>query len=115
MGDADAVRAAGRPIAAFSEELREAERALKSFMYANLYHHPRQLAAADRARIVVADLYAAYQADPALMGPGWEATCAEQEPLRSRHIADYIAGMTDRFAETAHRAIYGTKLERRAH
>jgi dGTPase len=111
--NADAVRAAGRAIATFSDPLREAERDLKRFMYANLYHHPRQLEAADRARVVVTDLFAAYQAEPALMGAGWESACSEEEPLRSRHIADYIAGMTDRFAEGAHRQIYGTKLDRR--
>lgn len=106
-GDVSAVRAAGRPVVAFSDEMREEERQLKRFMYANLYHHPSQLAAADRARVVVAGLFQAYQRDPALMESAWDANCAIEEPFRSRHIADYIAGMTDRFAERAHRAIYG--------
>jgi len=110
-----AIRAAGRPIAAFSDSMREEERTLKRFMYANLYHHPLQLAAADRARVIVADLFAAYHEDPALMGSAWDASCSSEEPHRSRHIADYIAGMTDRFAERAHREVYGNKLDRRAH
>jgi len=113
QADVAAVRAADRPVVAFSDAMREDERALKRFMYANLYHHPVQLAAAARARIVVTDLFAAYQADPALMESAWDASCAIEEPHRSRHIADYIAGMTDRFAERAHRVIYGDKLERR--
>lgn len=113
--DVSAIRAAGRPIAAFSDGMREDERALKRFMYANLYHHPLQLAAADRARIIVADLFAAYHEDPALMGSAWDASCATDEPFRSRHVADYIAGMTDRFAERAHREVYGNKLDRRMH
>jgi dGTPase len=104
----EAVRAAGRVLACFSDEMQAAERALKRFMYANLYHHPDQLAAAERAQIIVNDLFAAYQADPALMGPAWDATCHAGEPARSRHIADYIAGMTDRFAERCHAATHGT-------
>jgi len=109
LADADvaAIRAAGRPVVAFSDAMREDERVLKRFMYASLYHHPLQLAAADQARIVVTDLFAAYRAEPALMGAAWDATCAADEPDRSRHIADYIAGMTDRFAEQAHRRILG--------
>ena len=113
--DAQAVREAGRQIAAFSEEMREAERTLKSFMYANLYYHPAQIEAADRAKIIVADLFEAYHDDPTRMGEVWDASCSADEPMRSRHIADYIAGMTDRFAERAHRGIYGNKLDRRVH
>jgi dGTPase len=115
QADVTAIRAAGQPVAAFSDAMREDERVLKRFMYANLYHHPLQLAAAHRARVIVTDLYAAYHEDPALMGSAWDASCSAQEPHRSRHIADYIAGMTDRFAERAHWDIYGNKLDRRAH
>ncbi len=113
QADVSDVRAAGRVVAAFSDEMREEERALKRFMYANLYHHPQQLAAAAHARVIVSELFSAYQADPALMGRAWDASCVAAEPDRSRHIADYIAGMTDRFAERAHQEIYGTKLEQR--
>ena len=113
QADVSDVRAAGRVVAAFSDEMREEERALKRFMYANLYHHPQQLAAAAHARVIVSELFSAYQADPALMGKAWDASCVAAEPDRSRHIADYIAGMTDRFAERAHQEIYGTKLEQR--
>jgi dGTPase len=109
--DVDAVRGAGRVIAEFSDEMRDDERTLKRFMYANLYHHPHQLQAAEHARTVVTELFRAYQADPALMEAGWDASCSAEEPYRSRHIGDYIAGMTDRFAERAHQAIYGGQLE----
>lgn len=113
--DVSAIRAAGRAVCTFSDAMRDEERTLKRFMYDNLYHHPLQLAAAERAKIIVADLFEAYHADPALMEAAWDASCSTDEPLRSRHIADYVAGMTDRFAEQAHRRIYGNKLERRAH
>ncbi|WP_347303705.1 deoxyguanosinetriphosphate triphosphohydrolase [Croceibacterium sp. TMG7-5b_MA50] len=94
----DEVRAAGAPLATFSPAMAEYERRLKQFMYQRLYFHPEQKATAARARDVVARLFAAYRADPALMGESWRATLPEAEPARGRHIADYIAGMTDRFA-----------------
>jgi dGTPase len=78
--------------------MREAERALKRFMYAELYHHPRQMAAADVAHSVVAGLFDAYRDDPRRLPEGWRETMPAHEPSRSRHIADFIAGMTDRYA-----------------
>jgi dGTPase len=101
------VRALGRTLVAFSPDLAAQERDLKRFMYATLYHHPEQLAAADRARVIVTDLFRAYRQDPALMPPEWRDDCVEEEPARSRHIADFIAGMTDRYAEKRHAEIYG--------
>jgi dGTPase len=107
--DVSAIRAAGQAICAFSEPMREEERALKRFMYANLYHHPLQMAAAEHAHVIVSELFAAYRDDITLMDAGWDADCPLDEPDRSRHIADYIAGMTDRFAEQAHRRIFGDR------
>lgn len=101
------VRAAGMALACFSDEMREAERALKRFMYANLYHHPRQLEAAETAQGVVAGLFAAYDADPRLMPEGWGDCLPAEEPWRSRHIADFIAGMTDRYAIKRYREAVG--------
>ncbi len=103
----DDVRAAGRCLAGFSPDMAEQERVLKRFMYRNLYHHPRQLAAADVARQVVAGLFAAYHADPESMQDGWHDDLPDAEPARSRHIADYIAGMTDRFAIRRYHAVVG--------
>ncbi|WP_426387465.1 deoxyguanosinetriphosphate triphosphohydrolase [Sphingobium sp. R-21] len=103
----DDVRRAGATLVGFSPELAAQERDLKRFMYATLYHHPSQLAAADRARVIVTDLFRAYQADPKLMPSEWRDDCATLEPQRSRHIADFIAGMTDRYAEKRHAEIFG--------
>jgi dGTPase len=111
MGSADEVRAAGRATAAFSSELARQERTLKRFMYEKLYHHPQQLQTAERARAVTAELYAAYAQDPSLMVDDWARRVPPHEPQHSRHIADYIAGMTDRFAIAAHAAIYGRTPE----
>jgi dGTPase len=105
------VRAAGRATAAFSPMLAEHERTLKQFMYARLYHHPQQLQTAERARLVTAELFAAYVQDPGLMDGDWAARLPADDPGRSRHIADFIAGMTDRFAISAHARIYGRTPE----
>ena len=105
------VRAAGRASCAFSDELADAERGLKRFLYERLYYHPEQLATAARAREVTASLFAAFAEDPALMGEGWASRLPAAEPWRSRHIADYIAGMTDRFAISAYARIFGNTPE----
>lgn len=107
VADADAVRGAGQCLAAFSPAMRDAERTLKAFMYANLYHHPRQIEAAQAAETIVAGLFAAYHADPALMASDWPARMPADEPWRSRHIADFIAGMTDRYAIARYREAVG--------
>ena len=105
------VRAAGRASACFSLELAESERAFKRFMYEKLYYHPDQLATAERARAVTAELFAAYSQEPRHMDEAWFARLPEHEPARSRHIADFIAGMTDRFAISRHARIYGRTPE----
>lgn len=104
---ADDVRKAGAMIGGFSDDMAAKERALKKFMYANLYNHPEQMAAADKARVVVADLVTAYRDKPALMPESWAATLPDGEPDRIRHIADFMAGMTDRYASNSHKQIFG--------
>jgi dGTPase len=105
--DAAAVRAAGAPLIGFSPAMAEDERVLKRFMYANLYHHPRQLEAAAAAHAVVAGLFAAYRATPALLPAEWRERLPDSEPGLSRHIADFIAGMTDRYAVSRYREVIG--------
>ena len=106
-GSVDQVRGAGRPLAAFSEGMAAQERRLKAFMYANLYHHLQQRATAGRAREVIARLYAAYSQDPSRLPERWRVTLPAAEPERSRHIADFIAGMTDRYAINSYSDIFG--------
>jgi dGTPase len=108
-GSVDDVRAAGRQLGGFSPAMAEAERGLKRFMYDRLYYHPEQVAAAERAHDVVAGLFAAYAQDPGLMPPEWQASLPESDPGRARLIADFIAGMSDRFAIERCTAIYGER------
>ena len=107
VGSVEDVRAAGRSLIGLSAPMAAEERALKGFMYANLYHHPRQLEAAAAAHDVVAGLFAAYRADPALLPDEWRARLPQAEPDVSRHIADFIAGMTDRYAVARYRQVVG--------
>jgi dGTPase len=101
------VRAAGIMLSGFSPDMARRERALKKFMYSNLYHHPEQTAAADQARLIVGELYQAYSADENTLPAEWRASLPSTEPERSRHIADFLAGMTDRFAQNCHHTIFG--------
>jgi dGTPase len=103
----DDVRGVGRPLAGFSEAMQADERALKRFMYENLYHHPRQLVVAELASVIVSGLFAAYVADPAALPESWRATLPAGDPARSRHIGDFIAGMTDRYAASRYRDLVG--------
>lgn len=107
VASVDDVRAAGTCLVGFSPELRDEERALKRFMYAELYHHPRQLEAAMLARGIVSGLFAAYSADPSRMPGDWPKRLPNTQPERDRHIADFIAGMTDRYAIGRYRELVG--------
>ena len=107
LSSADEVREAGKQLAGFSPELADQERALKKFMYQRLYYHPEQIQTAERARDVIARLFVAYQQDPTTMPDDWLDRLPSDEPGKSRHIADFIAGMTDRFAIDQCTQIYG--------
>jgi dGTPase len=101
----DDVRSAGRQLAGFSKALGAEERALKRFLYANLYNLPELMPIRREAQRVVADLADAYRADPSLLPPDWQD--APDERTRLRTIGDFVAGMTDRFAIARHEALVG--------
>lgn len=107
VGSIDEVRGAGRALAAFSPAMAAHERQLKTFLYKHLYYHDEQRATAERARTVIARLYAAYHQDATLLPPAWRERLPEADPWRSRHIADFIAGMTDRYAIERYRQVFG--------
>mgnify|MGYP001053021495 CR=1 FL=1 len=107
LSSIDEVRDAGKCLAGFSQAMGLAERGIKTFMYDKLYCHPEQVAAARKARDVVSRLFAAYSQDANLMPGEWLEGLPDEEPYRSRKIADFIAGMSDRFAIDRCREIYG--------
>lgn len=103
----DDVRDAPQTVGGFSERMMADERQLKKFMYANLYHHPEQQSAAAAAHKIITELYAAYRDDASLLPDSWRENLTVDEPDHSRHIADFLAGMTDRYAMDRHREIFG--------
>ncbi|MBY0583204.1 MAG: deoxyguanosinetriphosphate triphosphohydrolase [Sphingomonas sp.] len=107
VASVDDVRAMDGCLVGFSEAMREQERTLKRFMYAELYHHPRQIEAASIAQGIVAGLITAYRQDDTAMPADWQIRLPADEPDRSRHIADFIAGMTDRYAIARYREVVG--------
>ncbi|MBV1916918.1 MAG: deoxyguanosinetriphosphate triphosphohydrolase [Sphingomonadaceae bacterium] len=111
MADVSDIRGAGQACAAFSPGMQEQERSFKQFMYEKLYYHPNQMETSRRAKLVIAELFSAYSQEPALMNEEWIGDLPGSEPGRSRFIADYIAGMTDRFAISRHAEIYGRTPE----
>jgi dGTPase len=98
VSNVDDVRAAGQMIGGFSGEMAAREKDHKALMYKRLYHHPSQLEAADVARKIVRGLFEAYRSEPVLLPGEWHRDLPEGEPGAARHIGDFIAGMTDRFA-----------------
>ena len=102
VGSLDAVRAAPR-LVAYSAELLPELRVLKGFLRENLYHHYQVLRMTDKARRIIQDLFAAFMNDPRLLPPQYQQMARSDKP---RAIADYIAGMTDRYAMKEHRRLY---------
>jgi len=99
------VRANASPLVCFSDAMRAANRELASFLFAKLYRHPQVTETTSRAKQVVRELFDCYRADSNEM----PADFAEAQQLE-RGIADYIAGMTDRFAIREHERLTGSKL-----
>ncbi|WP_264371567.1 deoxyguanosinetriphosphate triphosphohydrolase [Pulveribacter suum] len=95
----------------FSEGMRAQSQVLKQFLMRSLYRHPQVVQTMDAARRVVQDLFAAYMDAPQQMPPA-QAGSAERGDLqrRARTVADFIAGMTDRFALREHERITGQRL-----
>jgi dGTPase len=96
------VRAAQAPVIGFSSAMEQADKGIKGFLYPRMYHHSRVMRIMDEAESVVRDLFGHFIACADLPA-GWsEKTSGNDEAGRMRRIADYIAGMTDRYALIEH-------------
>ena len=107
----DAVRAQPHPLIGFSDNVREESLELKRFLRNNLYRHYRVHRMTVKAGRILRDLFNAFMHDIRLMPPEHQhvaqhATEQDGETGRARTVADYVAGMTDRFAITEHRRIF---------
>ena len=95
------------PVIGFSEEAAAGIAEIKSFLFARMYRHHRVKRMRVKAVRVVRELFDIFLADPGVLPDEWRAAAeaAGSEPLRARIVADYIAGMTDRFALEEHRVL----------
>ena len=105
--DIDDIRAANRRVIAFSDGMAERHASMKRFLHANLYEHRDVVAMTTGARRIVRDLFEQYMAEPRLLPDHYFDTIDGDESARARVVADYIAGMTDRYAIAEHRSISG--------
>ncbi len=96
------VRAAER-LVAYSDALLPRLRELKVFLRDELYRHYQVLRMTNKARRIVSDLFVAFMDDPHILPPQYQVKARDDKP---RAIADYIAGMTDRYAMKEHRRLF---------
>jgi dGTPase len=101
------VQALSAPVIGFSDRLADDIAEIKRFLFARMYRHHRVKRMRVKAVRVVRELFDVFLADPGLLPDEWRcaAEAAETETLRARVVADYIAGMTDRFALEEHRVL----------
>ena len=104
--DADAIRAAPGPVVGFSPAMAQANRAVKEFLFARMYRHWRVVRMSAKARRVTEELFGLLHETPTMLPDDWRALAGEGDPARAAPVvADYIAGMTDRFALEEHRRL----------
>ena len=108
----DDVRNYGKVLIGFSESMKSQSLALKQFLFNRLYRHPQVVQTMETAQQLVRELFAAYMVEPERMKPRYvqRVRSADSLPERARVVADFIAGMTDRYAAHEHEHITGLQL-----
>jgi dGTPase len=106
--DAAAIRALGEPVVAFSPSMSEKERALKDFLFRRMYRHEAVVEQTGRARVVVKQLFEIFVENPQKLPPEWRSGATmPNTPETARVVADYVAGMTDQYAQREHGLLTG--------
>jgi len=101
---------ASRPLIGFGEHMAQQAQPLKRFLLHQLYRHPQVMQTTHQARVVVRELFDAYRSAPVEMQAGFASRAAHDAVGLERVVADYIAGMTDRFAAREHQRLTGRNL-----
>jgi dGTPase len=111
----EGVRTAVHPVVTVSEGRRQEIAGLQRFLFANVYRHPRVMRIVAGAEAIVRDLFQRYMTDAAAMPISWRAAAEESasEPIRAAVVADFVAGMTDRFAIREHQRLFDATPELR--
>lgn len=108
---ADDVRGAGAPVIAFSPPMAEADRAIKAFLFPKMYRHEKVVGVWERAAHVISRLFPAFFDNPAQMPAEWALLAsARLGEARALLVADYIAGMTDRYALGEYKRLFAEKV-----
>ena len=100
VASVDAVRAREEALVGFSKAVASAKLVLKRFLEQRFYRHPRVLEATERSEVMIRELFSVYRDRPELLPDGVQARFDEDGEARA--TADYVAGMTDRFAQSEH-------------
>ena len=101
------VRALGQAMVGFSSAMAEQEKAMKTFLFANMYRHTRVNRMTSKAKRIVRDLFELLLAEPHLLPEDWHTGIDGPKTLKTaRRVADYIAGMTDKFALDEHARLF---------
>ncbi|MEQ1612558.1 MAG: deoxyguanosinetriphosphate triphosphohydrolase [Hyphomicrobiaceae bacterium] len=110
----DDIRQAGRPVVAFSADVGTRLEGLKRFLFARVYRHQRVMRVMDGAEAIVRDLFQKYSRDAAALPEQWRLAAGRLDDLtRPRLIADFVAGMTDRYAIAEHGRLFDATPELR--
>jgi len=111
---ADEVRNASAAVVAFSAPMASGEGVIKAFLKERMYQHERIQRVMNEAARVVSELFARYSTHPDDLPPEWREGLAQSgDKGRARHIADFIAGMTDRYALAEHARLFDSTPELR--
>ena len=110
VDSADAVRHLGTPLITFSPGMEHVNRAIKAFLMSHMYRHFRVNRMSSKARRVMGDLFAFFLAEPNCLPTVWQAqTDGAGTQQTAETVADFIAGMTDRFALDEHARIFDVR------
>jgi dGTPase len=102
------IRGAGQVVASFSEGMAETDKQIKAMLFKRIYRNPDIMRIRAGAAQIVTDLFAAYMANPKEMQSHYwvDHIAGLSDAPKARHVGDYLAGMTDTYAISAHRRLF---------
>ncbi|MEQ1671828.1 MAG: deoxyguanosinetriphosphate triphosphohydrolase, partial [Hyphomicrobium sp.] len=105
---------AGDAVVAFSPAMAGDLAALKEFLFAHVYRHPKVMGVMQGAESILTDLFHRYLDDPGTLPEAWARAAQALEPRRrARLVADFASGQTDRYAMAEHRRLFAVTPELR--
>ncbi|SDG36428.1 deoxyguanosinetriphosphate triphosphohydrolase [Alloyangia pacifica] len=106
----DDIRRLGRPVVAFSDEMFQELKQVRHFLFTRMYRAPSVVVIREKVTQALMELFPIYMDNPLLLPARWRATDPTGETELARMVADYVAGMTDRFALLQHAKLTGTDI-----